>query len=37
MLLGLASRCLPDDWYARFGFRAVLFETVVKRPASDNT
>ena len=30
-LLGLAARRLPDDWYARYGYRPVLLETFVEK------
>jgi hypothetical protein len=31
-LLGLAARCLPHDWSARYGYRPVLLETFVEKP-----
>ncbi len=31
-VLALISRRLPDDWYARYGYRPVLLETFVEKP-----
>ena len=30
-LLGMAARCLPDDWLQRYGYRPVLLETFVEK------
>jgi len=36
-LLALAARRLPDDWYARYGYRPVLLETFVEKPRFSGT